>query len=35
MDDFNIHFFKKGAGFDKISEMDDTFNLTNLIKSET
>ena len=35
MRDFNIDFKNKGAGFDKLSEMFDTFNLTNLIKSET
>ena len=35
MGDFNIEFKNKGAGFDKLSEMYDTFNLTNLIKSET
>ena len=35
MGDFNIDFKKKGAGFDKLSEMYDTFNLTNLIISET
>ena len=35
MGDFNIDFKNKGAGFDKLSEMYDTFNLTNLIKSET
>ena len=32
MGDFNIGFKNKGAGFDKLSEMFDTFNLTNLIK---
>ena len=35
MGDFNIDFKNKGAGFDKLSEMSDTFNLTNLTKSET
>ena len=35
MGDFNIDFRNKGAGFDKLSDMHDTFNLTNLIKSET
>ena len=35
MGDFNIDFKNKGAGFDKLSEMYDTFNLTNLIKSDT
>ena len=35
MGDFNIDFKKKGAGFDKLNEMYDTFNLTNLIISET
>ena len=35
MGDFNIDFKNKGAGFDKLSEMCDSFNLTNLIKSET
>ena len=35
MCDFNIDFKNKGAGFDKLSDMHDTFNLTNLIKSET
>ena len=35
MGDFNIDFKNKGAGFDKLSEMYDTFNLTILIKSET
>ena len=35
MGDFNIDFKNKGAGFDKSSEMYHTFNLTNLIKSET
>ena len=34
MGDFNIDFKNIGAGFDKLSEMYDTFNLTNLIKSE-
>ena len=33
--DFNANFKNKGAGFDKLSEMCDTFDLTNLIKSET
>ena len=35
MDDLDIDFKNKGAEFDKLSEMYDTFNLTNLIKSET
>ena len=35
MGDFNIDFKNKEAGFDKLSEMCDTFNLTNFIKSET
>ena len=35
MGDFNIDFKNKEAGFDKLSEMCDNFNLTNLIKSET
>ena len=35
MGDFNIDFKKKGAEFDKLNEMYDTFNLTNLINSET
>ena len=35
MGDFNIDFKKKGAGFDKLSEMYDTFNLKNLMNSET
>ena len=35
MGDFNIDFKNKEAGFDKLSEMCDSFNLTNLIKSET
>ena len=35
MGDFNVGFKKKGAGFDKLNEMYDTFNLTNLINSET
>ena len=35
MGDFNIDFTNKGAGFDKLSDTYDTFNLTNLIKSET
>ena len=35
MADFNIDFKNRGAGFDKLSQMYDTFNLTNLIKSET
>ena len=35
MGDFNTDFKNKGAGFDKLSGMYDTFNLTNLIKSET
>ena len=35
MVDFSIDFKNKEAGFDKLSEMCDTFNLTNLIKSET
>ena len=33
--DFNIDFKNKGGGFDKLSEIYDTSNLTNLIKSET
>ena len=32
MSDLEIDFKNKGAGFDKLSEMHDTFNLTNLIK---
>ena len=35
MGDFKIDFKNRGAGFDKLSEMCDTFILTNLIKSET
>ena len=35
MGDFYTGFKNKGAGFDKLSEMCDTFNLTNLIKPET
>ena len=35
MGDINIVFKNKGVGFDELSEMCDTFNLTNLIKSET
>ena len=35
MGDFNIDFKKKGTGFDKLSEMYDTFSFTNLIKSKT
>ena len=36
MGDFNIHVTKKDySGFDKLEELRDTFNLTNLIKSET
>ena len=35
MCDFNIDFKNEGAGFDKLSEMCNNFNLTNLIKSET
>ena len=35
MGDFNIDFKNKGAGFHKLGEMYDTFNLTNLIKSNT
>ena len=35
MNDFNIDFFKKRAGFDKLKQVYDTFNLTNLIQSET
>ena len=35
MGDFNIDFKNKGAAFDKLSEMFDTFHLTNLRKSET
>ena len=35
MGDFNIDFKNKGVRFDKLSEMFDTFNLTNLIKPET
>ena len=35
MSDFNIDFKNKEAGFDKLSEMYNTFNLTNLIKSVT
>ena len=35
MVDFNIDFTNTAAGFDKLSEMYDNYNLTNLIKSET
>ena len=35
MGDFNIDFKNKGAGFDKLSVMYNTFNLINLIKSAT
>ena len=35
MGGFNIDIKNKGAGFDNLSEMYDTFNLTILIKSET
>ena len=36
MGDFNIDITKKDcSGFDKLEELRDTFNLTNLIKSET
>ena len=34
MGDFNIDFKNKEAEFDKLSEMSDTFNLTNLTKSK-
>ena len=36
MGDFNIDITKEDcSGFDKLEELCDTFNLTNLIKSET
>ena len=36
MGDFNIDITKENfSGFDKLEELCDTFNLTNLIKSET
>ena len=36
MGDFNIDITKQYfSGFDKLEELCDTFNLTNLIKSET
>ena len=35
MGDFSTDFKNKGAGFNKLREMCDTFNLTNLVKSET
>ena len=35
MGDFKIDFKNKEAGFDKLGGMYGTFNLTNLIKSET
>ena len=36
MGDFNIDITKEYfSGFDKLEELCDTFNLTNLIKSET
>ena len=35
MGDFKVDFKNRRAGFDKSSEMCDTFILTNLIKSET
>ena len=36
MGDFNIDITKEDcSGFDKLEELRDTFNLTNLIKSET
>ena len=35
MGDFNIDIKNKGAGFEKLNEICDTFNLMNLIKSET
>ena len=36
MDDFNIDITKENcSGFDKLEDLCDTFNLTNLIKSET
>ena len=35
MGDFNVDFKNKRPRFDKLSEMYDTFNLTNLIKLET
>ena len=34
MGDFNVDFKNKGAGFDKLSEMFDAFNLTNLINQK-
>ena len=36
MGDFNIDIAKQNcSGFDKLEELCDTFNLTNLTKSET
>ena len=36
MGDFNIDITNENcSGFDKLEELCDTFNLTNLIKSET
>ena len=36
MGDFNIDITKENcSGFDKMEELCDTFNLTNIIKSET
>ena len=35
MGNFSTDFKNKGAGFNKLREMCDTFNLTNLVKSET
>ena len=36
MGDFNIDITKENcSGFDKLEDLCDTFNLTNLIKSET
>ena len=35
MDDFNIDTTKDCSVFDKLEELCDTLNLTNLIKSET
>ena len=35
MEDFNIDLQIKGIGFNKVDEICDLFNTTNLIKSET
>ena len=35
MGDFNKDITKDCSGFDKLEELPDTFNLTNLIKSKT